>query len=91
MNPLQRRRLLEIRAQQLAREVYESFTPNERRGVAFGLFPDAKMTPAQDKFLEEWVQAEGREPSTIERAEVGRLLAVAVMDVPHQKPNGTVH
>lgn len=73
----ERRKLSETRIRSVAAELYAKMSADERRLVAFGLFPHAAMEAAHEQLVEEF-DAVGDD--SYNRQNIGRILAVAIMD-----------
>jgi len=72
------RKLIELRIKQVGVELYDTFDKNERTCVQFGMFPAVKIQPAEAALMQEMVA--GGSAEHMEARDIGRLLAVAIMD-----------
>jgi hypothetical protein len=70
---------LETRCKQEGVTVYATMDKNERLIVRFGMFPRKKMEDAEKVLLAEEMQATGKAVEPRVRCDIGRWLAVGVM------------
>ena len=76
-----------LRIKQEGANLYQTFTPQERACVRFGMQPAGKTLACEEKLAREIAETEGRPLTPQDRVDLCRLLSVAVMDAANAGPD----